>query len=65
MSSSIFLLHPCLNNYEIVAGKVIEIYLRNSEYVKSKKSTITTFFNDTPFSCINVSCQFGRFCCQC
>ena len=29
--SSIFLLHPCLNNYEIVAGKVIEIYLRNSK----------------------------------
>lgn len=47
--SSIFLLHPCLNNYEIVAGKVIEIYLRNSNYVQSNKSTIKTFFNDTPF----------------
>ena len=49
MSSSIFLLHPCLNNYDIVAGKVIEIYLRNSKPVQTKKSTIKTFFNDTPF----------------
>ena len=49
MSSSIFLLHPCLNNYEIVAGKVIETYLRNSNYVKENKSTIKTFFDNTPF----------------
>jgi hypothetical protein len=43
-------MHPCLNNYEIVAGKVIEIYLRNSNSVQTKNSTIKTFFNDTPFT---------------
>jgi hypothetical protein len=59
-SSPIFLLYPCLNNYEIVAGKVIEIYLRNSSKVP-KDQKIKTFFNDTPFALFSTQMNPGNF----
>jgi hypothetical protein len=43
----IFVLAPCFNNYEIVSGKVMEMYVQNSKYGKNSK--VTSYFADTPY----------------
>lgn len=45
--SEIFVLSPCFNNYEIVSGKVMEMYVKNSKYGQDSK--ITSYFADTPY----------------
>jgi hypothetical protein len=43
----IFVLAPCFNNYEIVSGKVMEMYVQNSKHGKNSK--VTSYFADTPY----------------
>ena len=46
----VFLLANCFNNYDIVAGKVIQFYIENAVKSMGEKNTsIKTFFEDTPF----------------
>jgi hypothetical protein len=49
--STIFCLLNCFNNYEIVAGKIVEFYIQNAINAlnPSMKNEIQTYYNSTPF----------------
>ena len=48
--STMFLLSPCFNNYEIVATKVFQLKAREAVDIKGKKPTVLTLYEDTPYA---------------
>ena len=59
--SSLFLISPCFNNYDIIAGEVFKTFINKSikdntdnKEIKEIKE-IKTFFDDTPFALYSVN----------